>query len=264
MSSTIPKEQPAAIEVFRLNGRVAVISGASRGIGEAVARLFASRGAEVIVSSRRQQSCEAVASAIREQGGSAEARPCHAGEPAQREALIQGVIADKGRLDILVNNAATNPYFGHILDTPDWAFDKTTSVNLGGYFHLCQLAGRAMRDRGGGCIINTASINGVRPAPLQGVYSITKAAIISMTRAFAKECAGLNIRVNAVLPGLTDTKFAAALVHNENVLGALLPLIPQGRVAKPEEIAGAFLFLASDAAAYITGAAIAVDGGFLA
>lgn len=253
-----------AAEAFRLDGRVAVISGASRGIGESVARLFASAGAEVVVSSRKKEVCEEVASAIRDQGGSAEARACHAGKAEERESLIEGVVADKGRLDILVNNAATNPYFGHILDTPDWAYEVTASVNLGGYFHMSQLAGRAMRDHGGGCIINTASVNGVRPAPLQGIYSITKAAVISMTKAFAKECAPMGIRVNAVLPGLTDTRLAAGLVQNEEFLKPLLEQIPLARVGQPGEIAGAFLFLASDAAAYVTGTTITVDGGLLA
>lgn len=262
MTATAKLLDPAA--AFRLDGRVAVIAGASRGIGEAVARLFAAAGAEVIVSSRKLEGCEEVASAIREQGGRAEARACHAGKAEERESLIQGVVTDKGRLDILVNNAATNPYFGHILDTPDWAYEVTSSVNLAGYFHMSQLAGRHMRDHGGGCIINTASVNGVRPAPLQGIYSVTKAAVISMTKAFAKECAAMGIRVNAVLPGLTDTKLAAGLVHDEELLKPLLAQIPLGRVGVPDEIAGAFLFLASDAAAYLTGATITVDGGLLA
>ena len=144
------------------------------------------------------------------------------------------------------------------------AFDKTIEVNLRGFFQMTQLAVKAMRESGGGAIVNTSSINGVKPAQGQGIYSVTKAAVISMTQAFAKECAGLNIRVNAILPGLTDTKLASALTQNPALLKMILPMIPMGRVAAPEEIAPAFLLLCSDAGAYITGATLAVDGGFLA
>lgn len=249
--------------LFRLDGKVAVITGASRGIGAATARLFAAHGAHVVVSSRRQESCEAVAAAIREAGGQATALACHVGEPDQRAALISTVVEQLGKIDILINNAATNPYFGPAIDTPEAALDKTVDVNLKGFFHLSQLAAQAMRSSGGGSIVNTSSINGVRPGMMQGIYSVTKAALISMTQAFAKECAQHNIRVNAVLPGLTDTKLASALVKNDAILGTVLPTIPLGRVAQPEEIAPAFLFLASDAAAYVTGTAVTVDGGYL-
>ncbi|MEJ2368432.1 MAG: SDR family oxidoreductase [Acidobacteriota bacterium] len=251
-------------KAFRLDGKVAVITGASRGIGEAVARLFAAQGAHVVVTSRKLDACESVARSIRESGGEAEAMACHAGDAEQRLALVDHAVREFGRLDILVNNAATNPYFGHILDTPESMLDKTVEVNLTGFFHLCQLAGRAMREQGGGVILNTASVNGVSPSPMQGIYSVTKAAIISMTRAFAKECAAFGIRVNAVLPGLTDTRFASALTENDAILKTILPMIPLGRAAQPEEIAPAFLYLASDAGAYVTGACLAVDGGMLA
>lgn len=249
---------------FRLDGKVAVITGASRGIGEAVARLFANQGAHVVVCSRKLEACETVAAGIRDAGGQATAKACHVGEGDQRRALVEGVVEELGRLDILVNNAATNPFFGHILDTPDSMVAKTVDVNLAGYFHLCQLAGRAMREQGGGVILNTSSVNGVNPAPMQGIYSVTKAAIISMTRAFARECAPFGIRVNAVLPGITDTKFASALTGNEALLRTILPMVPLGRVAEPAEIAPAFLYLASEAAAYVTGACLPVDGGLLA
>ncbi len=249
---------------FRLDDKVAIITGSSRGIGEAVARLFANQGAHVVISSREIESCEAVARSIRDTGGQATAIACHVGDPDQRQALIEGAVASLGRVDILVNNAATNPYFGHILDTPESMLDKTVEVNLTGFFHLCQLAGRVMREQGGGVILNTASVNGVSPSPYQGIYSVTKAAIISMTRAFARECAPLGIRVNAVLPGLTETKFASALTSNEALLENFLPMIPQGRVAEPAEIAPAFLYLASDASVYVTGTCLTVDGGLLA
>jgi NAD(P)-dependent dehydrogenase (short-subunit alcohol dehydrogenase family)/aminoglycoside phosphotransferase len=249
---------------FRLDGKVAVVTGSSRGIGEAVARLFAAQGAHVVVSSRKLEACEAVAESIRSAGGKATAVACHVGDPEARQALVDSVVTSLGRLDIMVNNAATNPHFGHILDTPLSMVEKTVEVNLIGFFHLCQIAGQAMRDQGGGVIVNTASVNGVVPAPMQGVYSVTKAAIISMTRAFAKECAPLGIRVNAVLPGLTDTKFAAAITGNEAALRSIVPMIPAGRVADPAEIAPAFLYLACDASAYVTGTTLTVDGGLLA
>lgn len=249
--------------MFSLNNKIALITGSSRGIGEEVAKLFAKYGAHVIVSSRKQEAVDAVAEEIRKKGGKATAMACHIGDQGDIEALIKKIKNEIGNIDILVNNAAANPYFGHILDTPISAMKKTIEVNIEGYFLMSQLAGQMMREAGGGCIINTASINGMTPGPMQGIYSITKAAIISMTKAFAKECAPQNIRVNAVLPGLTDTKFASALTKNDAMLKQIMPMIPMNRIAQPEEIAGAFLFLASPAASYITGVNIPVDGGIL-
>lgn len=249
-------------QLFDLSGKIALVTGASRGIGEAVAHTLASAGAHVIISSRKADGCEAVAAAIREEGGSAEAMPCHIGEMAQIEALFSRIQETHGRLDILVNNAATNPYFGHILDTDPGVFQKTVDVNIRGYFFMSVQAGRMMR-RNGGAIVNVASVNGVVPGPMQGIYSITKAAVISMTRAFARECAGSGIRVNALLPGATDTKFASALVQNDAILQTLLAHVPMGRVAAPAEMAGAVLYLVSGASSYTTGACLAVDGGYL-
>ena len=249
--------------MFSLKNKIALITGASRGIGEEVAKLYAKAGAHVIVSSRKQEGVEAVAEVINYNGGKATALACHIGDQGAIEGLIEKIGADIGSIDILVNNAAANPYFGHILDTPLSALKKTIEVNIEGYFLMSQLAGQMMRDAGGGCIINTASVNGVTPGPMQGIYSITKAAIISMTKSFAKECAPQNIRVNAVLPGLTDTKFASALTSNEHMLKQIMPMIPMNRMAQPEEIAPTFLFLASPAASYITGVNIPVDGGLL-
>lgn len=249
--------------MFSLKNKIALITGSSRGIGEEVAKLYAKAGAHVIVSSRRQEGVDAVAEKIRKNGGKASTIACHIGDQGAIEEMIAKIKTDIGNIDILVNNAAANPYFGHILDTPLSALKKTIEVNIEGYFLMSQLAGQMMRESGGGCIINTASINGVTPGPMQGIYSITKAAIISMTKAFAKECAPQNIRVNAVLPGLTDTKFASALTKNEAMLKQIMPLIPMQRIAQPEEMAPTFLFLASPAASYITGVNIPVDGGLL-
>ncbi len=249
--------------MFSLANKVALITGASRGIGEEVAKLYAKAGAHVIVSSRKQEGIDQVVKKITAAGGQATAMTCHIGNQGAIEGLIEKIKQDIGHIDILVNNAAANPYFGHILDTPLSAMRKTIEVNIEGYFLMSQLVGQMMRDNGGGCIINTASVNGVTPGPMQGIYSISKAAIISMTKSFAKECAPQNIRVNAILPGLTDTKFASALTQNEQMLKQIMPLIPMRRMAQPEEIAGAFLFLASDEASYITGVDLPVDGGIL-
>lgn len=250
--------------LFDLSGKVALVTGASRGIGESIARLLAAYGAHVIVSSRKIEGCEAVASSIREKGGKASALACHVGEMAQIDATFASIKEQFGRLDILVNNAAANPFFGHILDTDLAAYDKTVDVNVRGYFFMSVAAGKMMKEQGGGVILNTASVNGISPGDMQGIYSITKAAVISMTKAFAKECGPLNIRVNALLPGLTDTKFASALTGNDNILKKALHHIPLGRVASPDEMAGTVLYLVSDASTYTTGTTVVVDGGYLA
>jgi NAD(P)-dependent dehydrogenase (short-subunit alcohol dehydrogenase family) len=249
--------------LFDLHGKTALVTGASRGIGFAAAQLLAHCGAQVIVSSRRQDACAAVAEKIRADGGAAVAIAAHIGAVDAIDALF-AQLAERGlALDILVNNAATNPYFGPMLDMDLAAFDKTIEVNIRGYFYTTLLAARTMRDRGG-AIVNVASVNGRRAAPGQGVYSMTKAAILSLTEGFAKELAPHKIRVNAVLPGLTDTKFATALTQNPEILKNMLRMIPLGRVAAPEEIAPMIAFLCSPAASYITGASFAVDGGYLA
>lgn len=250
-------------QLFDLDGKIAFVSGASRGIGEAIAKLLAQQGAHVIVSSRRLEGCQPVADAIIAEGGKATAIACHIGEMEQIIHTFTHIREAFGRLDILVNNAATNPQFGHVLDTDLSAFQKTVDVNIRGYFFMSVEAGKLMRTHGGGSIINVASINGVSPGEYQGVYSMTKAAVINMTKVFAKECAAFSIRCNALLPGLTDTKFASALVSNDAILQTVLQRIPLKRVAAPSEMAGAVLYLASDASTYTTGISLNVDGGFL-
>jgi len=251
-------------EIFDLTGKVALVTGASRGIGESIARLLAAYGAHVIVSSRKIDGCEAVAKSIRDDGGKATALACHVGEMAQIEDTFVSIKKEFGQLDILVNNAAANPFFGHILDTDLAAYEKTVDVNIRGYFFMSVAAGKMMKEQGGGVILNTASVNGISPGVMQGIYSVTKAAVISMTKAFAKECGPLNIRVNALLPGLTETKFASALTSNDKILKTALMTIPLGRVAQPDEMAGTVLYLVSDASSYTTGTTITVDGGYLA
>jgi NAD(P)-dependent dehydrogenase (short-subunit alcohol dehydrogenase family) len=250
--------------LFDLTGKTAVVTGASRGIGEATARLLGAFGAHVIVSSRNEESCEAVVEKIRAAGGVASAMAAHVGDSAAIDKLFDRV-RDRGfNVDILVNNAATNPYFGPMLDMEMSAFDKTVEVNIRGYFYATVRAAKRMRETGGGAIVNVASVNGRRAAPMQGVYSMTKAAIVSLTEGFAKELAPYNIRVNAVLPGLTDTKFASALTQNPAILGTMLKIIPLARVADPGEIAPMIAFLCTPAASYITGTSFPVDGGYLA
>ena len=250
---------------FNLTGKVALVTGASRGIGEAVARLFASQGAQVIISSRKQDSLDQLAETINQEGHSANVigMACHIGNTESVNALLEKLTKQFDKIDILVNNAATNPFFGELIDTPESMVDKTIDVNIKGYLSISQQVAQIMKKNGGGSIINTASVNGVIPGMMQGIYSITKAAVISMTASMAKETARYGIRVNAVLPGLTDTKFASALTKNEKMLKSILPMIPMARMAQPEEIAPAFLFLASDEASYITGVNLPVDGGLL-
>lgn len=249
---------------FDLSGRVALVSGASRGIGAEIAKLLAKYGATVIVASRKQQSCEEVAAAIRAAGGRSEALGLHIGELSQIETAFKRLADNYGRLDVLVNNAATNPYFGHILDTDLGAFQKTVDVNIRGCFYCSVHAARMMRARAQGSIVNVASVNAITPGPQQGVYSITKSAVIGITKAFARECGPLGIRVNAVLPGLTHTKFAAALVEDDEMRAHYVGRTPLGRVGQPQELAGLVLYLASDASSYVTGAQFVVDGGYLA
>jgi NAD(P)-dependent dehydrogenase (short-subunit alcohol dehydrogenase family) len=248
-------------DLFDLSGKTALITGASRGIGKAIAELLAQHGAHVIISSRKVEGCAAVAEEITAAGGSAEAMACHIGDLEQIENAIAQIRERHGKLDILVNNAAINPYFGHILDTPPDAFQKTIDVNMRGYFYMSVEAGKLMRETGGGAIVNTASINALKPPPMQAIYSITKAAVVNMTRAFAKECARFNIRCNALLPGLTKTEFAGALFEDEKFYNHAIAQIPMRRHAEPGEMAGAVLYLVSDAASFTTGEILVVDGG---
>lgn len=248
---------------FDLKGQVALVSGASRGIGESIAHALAAHGAHVICASRKLDACEAVANDIRAAGGSAEALPCHIGDLSAIEQIYSQIAAKHDRLDILINNAAANPYFGPIHETDAGAFQKTVDVNIRGYFFMTSNAIKLMAKKKGGSIVNIASVNGFVPGTFQGIYSITKAAVLSMTKAFAKECSGLGVRVNAIAPGATDTKFASTLINTPAISQKILERTPIGRFAQPDEMAGAALYLASPASSYTTGACIVVDGGAL-
>lgn len=249
---------------FDLSGRVALVTGGSRGIGRAIALLLASHGATVAVASRKLEGCEAVAAEIRAAGGAASAHACHIGEPALISATLAEIDALHGRLDILVNNAATNPYFGPSVDMDLAAWQKTVDVNIRGYFWTSIEAARRMLRQGKGAIVNVASVNAFRPMDGQACYSLTKAAIVNMTQGLAKEWARQGIRVNALVPGLVETRFAAAIHENEKLRAAMERAVPMGRIAQPAEMAGAVLYLVSDAASYTTGSCLVSDGGWLA
>jgi NAD(P)-dependent dehydrogenase (short-subunit alcohol dehydrogenase family) len=243
-----------------LKDKVIVITGASRGIGEAIARAAIDAGARVVLASRKQADLDQVASSL--PGDRAIAVACHTGKSADVDAMFARAIERFGRVDGLVNNAATNPYFGPLIDTPDAAIDKTFEVNVKGYLYCARALVRHARERGGGgAIVNIASIAGMRAAIMQGIYGATKAAVISMTQTLAAELGGSAIRVNAIAPGLVETRFASALVGNPQILKQVVARTPLGRHAQPPELAGAAIYLLSDAASFTTGTTLVVDGG---
>ncbi|MFN8531236.1 MAG: glucose 1-dehydrogenase [Anaerolineae bacterium] len=250
--------------VFDLTGKVAIITGASRGIGQAIAEAYASAGAKVVISSRKQEGLDEAAAAIKAKTGDPTAVTtitAHNGDKNALQALVKSTVETYGRLDILVNNAATNPHFGALLDAEDSLWQKTIEVNIMGNFWLCQAAVPHMRQQGGGKIINIASVNGIRPGSMQGIYSMTKAAVISMTQTLAMELAADHIQVNAIAPGLIRTKFARVLWENEMLVRAVTSRTPAGRIGEPEDIAGMALFLASSASDFATGQTYVLDGG---
>ncbi|TMG09350.1 MAG: glucose 1-dehydrogenase [Chloroflexi bacterium] len=247
--------------LFDLSGRVALVTGASRGIGSAIAEILAEHGAQVVLSSRKQADLDAEAERINAlYPVKAVAIAAHAGKPDDLERLVQQVMERFSRIDILINNAATNPYFGPVLGAELSAWDKTFEVNLRGIFVLTQQVYRASMEAHGGAIVNIASIGGIRPGLGLGVYNVSKAALIMLTRQLARELGG-QVRVNAVAPGLVKTRFAEALWGNQEILDRVLAQNPMGRIGVPSEVAAAVLFLASDAASYVNGEVLVVDGG---
>jgi NAD(P)-dependent dehydrogenase (short-subunit alcohol dehydrogenase family) len=243
-----------------LNGKVAVVNGASRGIGEAIARGLAACGAHVVLTSRRQESAQEVADSIVDSGGKAVAQACHAGKLEEIEALFEFVSKEFGRLDILINNAATNPYYGPATGLSPRAFDKTIDVNLKGPYFMTSAAVPLMIQSGGGSIVNVASIAALIPLPGQAVYSMTKAGLVSLTRGFAKEYGQQGIRVNAILPGVVKTRFASALVEDPSIQ-KWLSRLPVPRAGQPEDMVAGVLYLVSEQAAYTTGTTLVMDGG---
>lgn len=249
---------------FRLDGLVAVIAGGSRGIGEAIARTFAKVGAKVVIASRYMENLEPVAESVRAEGGEITPIVCHIGYLDQIRDLAAKTVEKYGTIDILVNNAGTNPFFGPMVEAEEWAWDKTVSVNLKGFFFMSQEAARVMMKNHGGKIVNIASVGGYRATDNQGIYCITKAGVISLTKGLALELAEHNIRVNAIAPGLTNTRLSAHLINTKEILDRALERTPMRRYAEPKEMAGAALFLASDASSFMTGAVVTIDGGSIA
>ena len=242
-----------------LEGKVAIVTGASRGIGEAIARAFADHGAKVVLAARKPDGLARVAESI---GPSAHPVAAHTGKEADCRALVEAAVARFGQVDVLVNNAATNPHFGPLLDVEEGAWDKTFEVNCKGYFWMSREVARHLRAREApGSIVNVASVAGLVASPLQGVYAMTKAAVISMTKTFAYELAPNKIRVNAIAPGFVDTRFAAAVLKNDALLDEVLRVTPMKRYGEPGEIAGGALYLASDSASFLTGHTLVIDGG---
>jgi NAD(P)-dependent dehydrogenase (short-subunit alcohol dehydrogenase family) len=244
-----------------LSGRVALVTGASRGIGSAIAEILAEHGASVVLSSRKQADLDAEAERINSSHPErATAIAAHAGRPEELERLVQAVIERFSRIDILVNNAGTNPYFGPIIGADLASWDKTFEVNLRGYFVLTKLVYEASMETHGGAIVNIASIGGIRPGIGLGAYNVTKAGVIHLTRQLAREL-GAKVRVNAVAPGLIKTRFAEALWGNQEILDRVIAQNPMGRIGLPEEVAAGVLFLVSDAASYVNGEVLVIDGG---
>ncbi|MEZ4865366.1 MAG: glucose 1-dehydrogenase [Caldilineaceae bacterium] len=257
MSQSSPSVQPN----FDLTNKIALITGASRGIGEAIAHCYAAAGAKVVLSSRKQEGVTAAAERIRAAGGEALAVAAHTGDAAAVAALVARTVEHFGGVDILVNNAATNPHFGPLLTAEESHWDKILDVNVKGYFRMVQQCVPHMRARGGGKIINIASIAGKKPHPAMGIYCVSKAAVLMLTEVLAVELAADNIQVNAIAPGFIKTAFSRAIWDNPTLHSQLLEDIPQQRLGGVEELTGMALYLASAASSFTTGATIVIDGG---
>lgn len=247
--------------LFDLTGKVAIITGASKGIGEDIARLYARFGAKVIVSSRKQDACDAIAADIKQQGDEATGIAAHVGDMDQLSQLVERTIATYGGIDILVNNAASNPVFGPSLDCDGAAFDKIMQANVKAPFELSKLCYPSMKQRGGGSIIMVSSIAGHTPDPGLGIYSVSKASLNMLTKVLAKEWGTDGIRVNAICPGLIKTKFSQALWQDDKILDHFTKRIPIARMGTTDEVSPLALFLASDASSYSTGSLFYADGG---
>ena len=245
---------------FSLEGKVALVTGGSRGIGKAGALALADAGAHVVVSSRKIADLEPVAEAIKNRGVRSLAIAAHNAKIDDSSMLVEKVVKEFGRIDILVNNAGTNPYYGPLMDQDEKTYDVTMNVNLKGVLFLSQMAAKIMREKRDGCIINISSIGGLRAGDL-GVYCVSKAALIMLTQVMAKEWGQYNIRVNNIAPGIIQTRLSEALWKDPEVNQKALETIPMMRLGSPEEVAGAVVFLASPAGSYITGETLVIDGG---
>lgn len=248
---------------FDLTGKVAIVTGSSKGIGLSIARGLAEHGASVIISSRKQDAVDEVVKSFKADGLEATAIACHIGDAEQRENLITKTIAAYGRIDILVNNAAINPFYGPLEATGEDVFDKIMNINVKAPWLLSNLVQPHMKANGGGSIINISSVEGVHPGFRLGLYSMTKSALIMLTKNQAKEWGKYAIRSNAVCPGLIKTKFSESLWSDEKLVAGYTGVVPLRRVAEPDEMAGVVMLLASDAGSYMTGGVYTADGGYL-
>lgn len=248
---------------FNLNGKVAIITGSSKGIGKAIAKGLAEKGASVVVSSRNQEACDTVVAEFEKDGLQAIGIACHIGKEEQRQNLVSKTIEAFGRIDILVNNAAINPVFGPIENVDPEIFDKIMDVNVKAPWALSNLVLSHMQSNKNGSVINIASVEALTPGAGLGLYSTSKAALLMLTKNQAKEWGKYGVRANAICPGLIQTKFSAALWTNEKLLNKIEKTIPAGRMGQPEEMAGLACLLASDAGAYMTGGVYTADGGYM-
>ncbi|MBY0338487.1 MAG: SDR family oxidoreductase [Acetobacteraceae bacterium] len=250
--------------LFDLSGKVAIVTGGSRGIGRAICERLAEHGAKVVVSSRKADACEEVVRAIEARGGTAMAVACNISRKEELRALVDRTIAAWGQVDVLVCNAAVNPYFGPSQDIPDEAYDRIMNSNVRSNLWLCQMVIPGMAERGGGSVIIVSSIGGFRGSPRLGIYGVSKAADMQLARALATEWGPRNVRVNAIAPGLVKTDFARALWEDPANLRKRTRDTPLLRIGEPDEIAGAAVFLAAPASGFMTGQSIVIDGGVLA
>jgi NAD(P)-dependent dehydrogenase (short-subunit alcohol dehydrogenase family) len=248
-------------DLFDLTGKVAIVTGASRGIGLAIARGLAEFGAKVVLSSRKQDMLDSAAKSLLDAGLEASAVAAHVGDAESIRNLVEKTKSLYGGVDVLVNNAATNPVFGPLLDSDEAAFDKIVAVNVKGPLLLAKQVHPVMVQRGGGSIINIGSIAGLRPEPMLGLYSVTKAALESLTKVMAREWGSDGIRVNLICPGLVKTRFSAALWQDEARLKEALDTCAIRRIGQPEDVVGLAVYLASPASSYSTGGVFVVDGG---
>jgi len=247
--------------MFSLDDKVALVTGSSRGIGKAIAIAMAQAGARVVISSRKADTCDAVVEKIREAGSEAIAIPCNVSDLAQVQSLVDRTLEEWGRIDVLVCNAAVNPYFGPSLDIDESAFDKIMSTNVKNVLWLCRAVIPQMAEREDGAVIIVSSIAGLKGTPRLGAYAISKAADMQLTRNLAVEWGHRNVRVNCIAPGLVRTDFARALWEDRENYAKALAAYPLGRLGEPEDVAGAAVFLAARSGAWITGQTLVVDGG---